>query len=162
MTTLLEPATFVLQRRILRPFDHSVRTVANPALFGRRSVLCDGPSGSLVLDSPFRRLLVDPRATWIADGVLATPRGRKIAPVQVEIGPWSAGGDTELLLRPVARSPHLWSNGRLRRYFEAAHGAADSLTELLVHGVPDRDAPLSSKPRGASRTTPQSPLPTPS
>ena len=137
MTIVLEPATFVLQRRIVRPFEQSQRTIANPAVFGPGSVLCDGPSGILVLDGPFRRLLVDPRATWIADASLATPTGRRIAAVQVEIGPWSAT-DTELLLRPVARAPHLWSRRRLRRYFGAAHGAADALTVLLLHGQPSR------------------------
>jgi hypothetical protein len=135
MITLLEPATFVLQRRIGRSFEHSQRTVANPAVFGRGSVMCDGPQGTLVLDGPFHRTLVDPRATWIADATLRTPRGRRIAPVQLEVGPWSAIADTELLVRPRTRAPHQWSGRRLRRYFTAAHGAADSLTDLLLHGV---------------------------
>src|SRR5207244_827342 len=97
------------------------------------------PAGALVLDSPFRRVIIDPRATWIADATLRTPRGRRIAAVQVEIGPWSAARDTELLVRPVARAPHLWSGAHVRRYFDAAHAAADSLTDLLVHGVPPAD-----------------------
>jgi hypothetical protein len=137
MTIVLEPATFVLQRRIVRPFAQSQCTIANPAVFGPGCVLAEGPSGSLVLDGVFRRIVLDPRATWIAEATLATPRGRRIAAVQVEIGPWSAD-DTELLLRPVARAPHLWSGHRLRRYFAAAHAAADALTALLLHGDPVR------------------------
>jgi hypothetical protein len=141
MTIVLEPATFVLQRRIVRPFAQSQCTIANPAVFGAGCVLAEGPSGSLVLDGPFRRIVLDPRATWIADASLTTPRGksgrRRIAAVQVEIGPWSAH-DTELLLRPVARAPHLWSGHRLRRYFAAAHASADALTALLLHGEPVR------------------------
>ena len=141
MTIVLEPATFVLQRRIVRPFAQSQFTIANPAVFGAGSVLAEGPSGALVLDGPFRRIVLDPRATWIADASLTMPRGksrrRRIAAVQVEIGPWSAD-DTELLLRPLARSPHLWSGRRLRNYFAAAHTAADALTALLLHGEPAR------------------------
>ena len=145
MTIVLAPANFVLQRRIVRPFAESQCTIANPAVFGAGSVLAEGPSGSLVLDGPFRRIVLDPRATWIADASLTMPcgksrgtrPGRRIAAVQVEIGPWSAD-DTELLLRPVARAPHLWSGRRLRNYFEAAHAAADALTALLLHGEPVR------------------------
>ncbi len=148
MTMVLEPATFVLQRRIVRPFEHSQYTIANPAVFGAGSVLCDGPAGSLVLSGPFRRVIVDPRATWIAEAALSTPRGRRVARVEVEVGPWSST-DTELLLRPVARAPHLWSRRRLQRYFAAAHGAADALTILLLHG--HRVAPPASpQPRRTS------------
>src|SRR3954463_10412682 len=101
MIALLEPATFVLQRRIVRPFEHSQQTVANPAVFGSGSVMCDGPCGGLVLDGPFRRSSVDPSATWSAEATLQTPggrlwAGRRIAAVEIEIGPWSAT-DTELL-----------------------------------------------------------------
>src|SRR3954452_6047076 len=121
MTTFLEPGTFVLQRRIRRSFDHSQWTVANPALFGANSVMCDGPQGALVLEGPFRPVRPDARVSWIAGATLRTPRGRRIAPVQGEIGPWSSVADTELLVRPRARSPHQWSSRRLRRYFDAAH-----------------------------------------
>jgi hypothetical protein len=149
MTIVLEPATFVLQRRITQPFARSQRTIANPAVFGAGSVLAEGPSGSLVLDGPFRPVLVDPRATWLAAASLRAPHGRsagtsdrpsggrRIAAVEVEIGPWSADS-TELLLRPVARAPHLWSGRRLCRYFAAAHAGADALTALLLHGEPVR------------------------
>src|ERR1700742_558921 len=107
MMTLLEPATFVLQRRIVRPFEYSQQTIANPAVFGTGSVMCDGPCGALVLDGPFRQTFFDPRATWVADASLRMSRGRRIAPVQIEIGPWSAT-DTELLVRPRAKAPHQW------------------------------------------------------
>src|SRR5690349_5709353 len=77
------PSTFVLQRRIGRPFELSCATIANPAVFGRGSVLCDGPDGSLILDGPFRRVVLDPRATWLAPAsLLGAGAHRRIAAVE--------------------------------------------------------------------------------
>jgi hypothetical protein len=50
---------------------------------------------------------------------------------EIELTPWSATA-TELVLRPAARAPHRWSGRRRRRWYSAAHTAADALRHDLL------------------------------
>ncbi len=126
--------TFVLQRRINRPFVRIMRAVSNPEIFGRDCVLASGATSELRLASAFRARTIFSSPTLCADAVLLSRRRRPIA-VEVEIGEWSKSYDTELLLRPRAQHPERWSGASLRRYFAHAHESADALTILLNHAV---------------------------
>jgi hypothetical protein len=138
---LLDWQTFVLQRRIDRPPINVNRTIANRAVFGAGTVLSGDQSGALRLDEPFRRVDTYREPVWRAPARLLGAHGRCIAAVEIEISPWSTV-DTQLLLRPRARSPYRWSGRRMRRYFTHAHRRVDDLTQLLTSTTPDRDRML--------------------
>ena len=121
-------STFVLQRRINRPFSVLSRTIANPAIFGANCAV----SSSLRLDSSFRCVEAYPTPVFRADASLLSERGKPMARVEVELSPWSATTDTELVVRPAAAHPERWTATRARRYFAHAHESADSLTALLL------------------------------
>ena len=97
--------------------------------------------GPLHLDAQGARLDLEPFhgdddapvASWRAPGVLH-PAGlglARFARVAVEV---SARSDDECEVRVVPASHRLdrWSARRARRYFAAAHAAADSLSEVLA------------------------------
>ena len=135
----LDWQTFVLQRRINRPSVNVMRTITNPAVFGAGSVVSGDRDGALQLDEPFRRVDSYPEPVWRARARLLARHGRLLAPVEIEISPWSTL-DTQLLLRPQARNPYRWSGRRMRRYFAHAHRHVDDLTQLLWSTTrPDRD-----------------------
>jgi hypothetical protein len=135
---MLDRQMFVLQRRIDRPPINVSRTIANPAVFGAGSVVSGDGGGSLLLDEPFRRVDTYRDPVWRSHARLLGTRGRRIAAVEIEISPWSTI-DTQLLLRPRAKSPYRWSGRRMRRYFTHAHRRVDDLTQLLAATTPDRD-----------------------
>jgi len=98
--------------------------------------------GRIDLELPLRR---DPDFWGRSDdltalrtaGALYTSNNRKIAPVEVELSPWSYDV-SELSLRPAVRSPHRWGARRTRAWFAFAHAAADQLrADLLARA--DRD-----------------------
>jgi hypothetical protein len=129
-------STFVLQRRINRPYSQLANTIANPEIFGADCVIASGPAGSLRLDSSFRRVETIPASVFRATATMFGPSGQRIAPVEIELSAWSVTSDTELIVRPSAAHPERWMRSRTRRYFEAAHRSADGLTALLLHSVP--------------------------
>lgn len=135
---MLDWQMFVLQRRIDRPPINVSRTIANPAVFGAGSVVSGDGSGSLLLDEPFRRVDTYRDPVWRSHARLLGPRGRRIAAVEIEISPWSTI-ETQLLLRPRAKSPYRWSGRRMRRYFTHAHRRVDDLAQLLTATTHDRD-----------------------
>jgi len=68
---------------------------------------------------------------------LYTNGNRRIAPVEVELSPWSQDV-SELSLRPAVRRPHRWGARRTRTWFAFAHAAADQLrADLLARAEPD-------------------------
>ncbi len=86
-----------------------------------------GDAGTLELTDPFTQ---EPReaTTWRAEARLRG-RGLRLARytrVQLEVSAWSEGA-SQLVMRPVARSPHTWGSRRLRQYFDLSHQAADQL-----------------------------------
>ena len=109
-----------------QPHDRRTR-----AVFGAGSVVSGDPSGSLLLDEPFRRVDTYREPVWRSHARLLGARGRRIAAVEIEISPWSTV-DTQLLLRPRAKNPYRWSGRRMRRYFTHAHRRVDDLTQLLT------------------------------
>jgi hypothetical protein len=115
----LQWTTFVLSRRI-------AASMASVEL-----ALADG-EGILGLDEPFRLEWMLPRLpAWRTTAQLATPRGRRVARVELEITAWSSDA-TELVLRPLARHPERWGKRRLRRYFALAHGGIDHVASVLA------------------------------
>ena len=99
---LLDRSTFVLQRRINRPPDAVSRIIANSVVFGPDCVVASDADGELRLDDAFRPVPGSP-GYLRAEAQLVGPR-RRIARVELEISPWSAGA-TELVLRPSANHP---------------------------------------------------------
>ena len=128
--TMLDWQTFVLQRRINRPSQEVLHAISNPAVFGSGAVLSSDANGALRLAGPFWHVARFGRSAWRANAHLLRKDGRRLAAVEIEIGPWSEV-DSELLIRPRARHPERWSGRRLRRYFAQAHRSADDLTHLL-------------------------------
>jgi hypothetical protein len=71
-------------------------------------------------------------------GALYTNGNRRIAPVEVELSPWSHDV-SELSLRPAVKRPHRWGARRTRAWFAFAHAAADQLrADLLARATPDQ------------------------
>jgi hypothetical protein len=126
--------TFVLQRRINRPFSRILRVISNPEIFGPGSVLASDDEGALRLDTRFHPGTLFSVPTLHAHATLQKQRRREIG-VELEVGPWAQSYDTELLLRPQTRHPQRWSSAMMRRYFAHAHRGADALTLLLDYAV---------------------------
>ena len=125
-------STFVLQRRINRPFEALAHTIANPAIFGADCVISSSSEGAIRLDGAFRGVSTSPSSVLRANASLLSERGRRVGRVEVELSPWTATTDTELLIRPTAAHPERWTGPRARRYFAHAHRSADGLTALLL------------------------------
>jgi hypothetical protein len=140
---MLERQTFVLQRRVLAPHLDALR-VATDRRFGAGGLIAADTEGALRIDEPFRLTDVVPHWRWRATGTLLDQRGRRVARVELEIGPWSAD-DVELTLRPCARHPERWNGRRCRAYFRHAHRCIDELRVLLRDRR--RRAPLGRGPR---------------
>lgn len=126
--------TFVLQRRINRPFRRILRVVSNPEIFGPSCIIASDDDGALRLGTRFRPDTLFGAPTLHAQAALQVTRRRAIA-IEIDVGPWAQSYDTELLLRPRATHPERWSSSTLRRYFARAHRSADALTLLLDHAV---------------------------
>ena len=160
---LLDPPTFVIQRRIMHPLRDVHRGLADRAPLGSVDVVELDGGGFLRVDEPFRpvRSLIarQPAPTWCASARLLNDRRRAIAVVEIELSMWSSDS-TELLLRPVARHPERWTGRRMRRYFTLAHGGADSVAGLVASRAQHATASLEhaslrpfadADPVGASR-----------
>jgi len=115
--------TFVLQRRINCAFPRVERVLNSADPFGVE--LLELPAAE-----PFEVVTTWPHHSWRTSGRLRAREGRRVARVELEFGPWSDDA-TELLLRPASRRPERWSGRRQRRYFGAAHAAADDLAAQL-------------------------------
>ena len=63
------------------------------------------------------------------------PTGRRDTPIEIELAPW-ADGVTELVVRPDVRAPQHWSGRRRRRWYAAAHAAADALRQQIIAAQP--------------------------
>ncbi len=124
-------STYVVQRRVNRPFAPIALAVGNAAVFGAGAVLASDGDGELVLTEPFRRVDCGAHTRWRAHALLRG-RHRRIAAVEIELGPWSVNADTDLQVRPSSRHPQRWTGPKLRRYFMHAHARADALARLLA------------------------------
>ena len=134
----LSRQTFVLQRRIPAAYPQVERVLNSGTPL--TAELIDLPSAE-----PFEVVTTWPFHSWRSRGLLRDGDEGRVAPVEIELGAWSADA-TELLLRPVAPHPERWSGRRQRRYFRVAHAAADALAAELaargrLFGEPSRDVP---------------------
>src|SRR5207245_7281306 len=87
--SMLDWQTFVLQRRINRPSEEVLHAISNPAVFGSGAVLSADANGALRLEGPFRHIARFGRAAWRANAHLLRKDRRRLAAVEIEIGPWS-------------------------------------------------------------------------
>src|SRR4051794_19761530 len=92
--------TFVLQRRINRPFVRMLSVISNPEIFGPGSVVASDDNGALRLETRFRSGTSFAAPMLHAHATLQARRRREIG-VEIEVGPWAQSYDTELLLRPA-------------------------------------------------------------
>jgi hypothetical protein len=137
--TSTEPAlgapTFVVQRRVNVPLDAVQRGLADrtPLVATRRVVL--GTAGYAVMHEPLRPVApfssYQPIPTWCGPALLLSPRGSRVARVDVEVSMWSPDA-TCIIVRPVARHPERWSRTRLRHYFALAHATADVVGGVIA------------------------------
>jgi hypothetical protein len=102
----------------------------------------------LRLDQPFLLTAGWPVSTWCAAGRLLHRRpGRGRLPrVEIEVSEWSARAG-ELRLSAVGPSIRMMGKRQQRRYFAAAHVAADQLARLLAETT-QAAASERSLPRG--------------
>jgi hypothetical protein len=111
------------------------RRLADGTLWSQGTLLPLNGLGSLVIEGPWLRAPWSGLPGWRASGRLqgsgrfGRAFGRGFGRVDVEILPWSP---TTSGLRLARRSPLpvYWSARRVRRYWAAAHGAADGLARL--------------------------------
>lgn len=141
----LEAMTFVVQRRVNIPLTSVQRGLADRTRLVEDRML-DLGTGVVAIDEALRPVAPfsaqQPVPTWSGRAQLLSPRGRRVATVEVDVSMWSSGS-TCIALRPVARFPDRWSARRLRRYFALAHAAVDAIGVLLVRraiDAADRDA----------------------
>lgn len=85
----------------------------------------------LDLDGPFRVHDTWPEPSWRATGRLRDPKAR----VVIDVEAWSDSA-CELRVRPVSRRVGAWSGRRQRRFFDAAHWAADDLLHAWTAAAP--------------------------
>lgn len=131
---LLTWPAYVLQRRLNINFAQVEQVLfERPVTPGTALPL--GEETPIVFDSAFRRVptMLGAPPAWSAPARLEQRR-RCIARVQIELSIWD-NFSTELLLRPAAAHPERWGAGRARRYFEAAHQAADATLLRLNDGA---------------------------
>jgi hypothetical protein len=128
---LLDWPTYVLQRRINQPLSEVQRVLCDPASVETGAELELGSQGKLIVDQRFARAPFPADSSFVALGTLQTPRGQRIARVEVEVGAWSQDASV-LLLRPMARHPERWGGRRANRYFALAHESADAVARLAV------------------------------
>jgi hypothetical protein len=126
----LDPATFVMERRINQPLPIVNLAVSTGGPFTRAAVDLLASNGRMCVDGPLRRTLGSYDLAWRCDACLRTRRGRLVAQVAVTVDGWSNDA-TRLRLRPVARHPERWSRWRLHQYFLLAHLAADDAARQL-------------------------------
>jgi hypothetical protein len=111
------------------------RWLADGTLWPRGTVLPLDGLGALVIEGPWLQALCSGLPGWRAAGRLlgrgrfGRAPGRAFGRVDVEILPWSRA---TIGLRLARRSPLpvYWSARRVRRYWAAAHAAADRLTRV--------------------------------
>ena len=126
---LLDWPTFVLQRRINQPLAEVQRVLCDPASVETGAELELGSQGRLVVDQRFARAPFPADSSFVAHATLETPRGQRVARVEVEVGAWSHDA-TVLMLRPVSPHPERWGGRRTNRYFALAHESADVVARL--------------------------------
>ncbi len=134
---MLRYSSYVFQRRLLVPPLQVLRVATDRMVFDRVAVIAADTVGALVVDEPFRLIDVSPAWRWRCVGRLVNKRGRTVARVELELGPWS-GDDCELLLRPATMRPDRWGRRRSRHYFEHAGRRADGVQRLLAAPIPER------------------------
>lgn len=126
---------FVLQRRVNLPLPAVQLGLADrsPLVATRRLEL--GDAGSVVLREPLRPIAPfsahQTLPTWCGRATALTPRGSRVAHVDIEVSMWSSDA-TCVVVRPVARHPERWSRRRVQRYFALAHATADAIGGVLV------------------------------
>jgi hypothetical protein len=118
---------------------NELRTGADPV----RAITLDN-GGMLLLRLPLRADLTWPQRRYDllparTNGKLFTRTNRAIAPVEIELSPWSAD-ISELIVRPAVRAPGAWSARRLQRWFTHGHLAADALRATLSVPLPPAPA----------------------
>jgi hypothetical protein len=128
---MLSYSTYVFQRRVLVTPLHVLRVATDRTIFDTGTVVAADDHGGLGLDSPFRLVDVAPVWRWRAEGRLINARGRTLARIDLELGPWSAD-DCELVVRPHTSRPDRWGTRRRRRYFTHAQSRIDLVQRLLV------------------------------
>jgi hypothetical protein len=127
--------SFVLQRRVNMPLASVQRGLADraPLVAARRLEL--GAAGSVVLREPLRPVAPfsrhQPLPTWSGRATALSPRGSRVANVDIEVSMWSPDA-TCIILRPDARNPERWSRRRVRRYFMLAHATIDAVGRALL------------------------------
>jgi hypothetical protein len=134
---MLSYSNYVFQRRVLVPPLQALRVATDRTAFDAGAVVAADEAGGLVVETPFRLIDVSPAWRWRADGRLVNPRGRSVARVELELGPWSAD-DCELLLRPRTARPDRWGSRRSRRYFDHAQRRVDGVQQLLATPANER------------------------
>ena len=89
--------------------------------------------GSMIFASSFEQLdigdmpILRARARLVGRG----PRICRYARIDVELAPWSVTA-AQIRITPRSRYVHLWGVRRRRRYWSLAHGAANTLREMLM------------------------------
>jgi hypothetical protein len=145
--TTLTWSTFVLQRRVNQPFGAVGRVVCDPWLLHAGTRINLGDDAVLRLDQSFGVTFpvsgLD-GVSWLASASICTRQGRRLEHIEIELNAWDDQA-TELVVRPLARSPYNWHARHLRRYFRLAHEAADALTEVFATDTP-RIAPAERPP----------------
>jgi hypothetical protein len=131
----LDTPTFVVQRRVNQPLSAVQRGLADRSLLAPTCVLDLEAAGLMYLAEPLRPVAPfssrQPTPTWCAEGQLLTTRRHAVASIEIEVSMWSDAA-TCVTLRPAARHPERWPARRVRRYFTAAHAAADETARLLA------------------------------
>jgi hypothetical protein len=131
---LLDPPTFVVERRINRPLAEVQRGLADRKALVPNRLLDLDPDGFMYVAESLRPMTPyssrQPLPTWLGSARLLTSRHRLVARVELEVSIWSHDA-TSLILRPVARNPARWGSRRLRHYFALAHLGADAAARLL-------------------------------
>ena len=112
-----------------------------------------GDAGALEVTEPFQP---DPGTR----GRLACSRSSPAAPaygartrVEIALSAW-AGRASELVVRPVSRSPHHWGQRRLGRYRRLAPLLADEIVRRRARRSPCRAPPASPRRAADRRVTP--------
>ncbi len=134
---MLRYSTYVFARRVVVPPMQALRVATDRAVFGAGAIVAADERGGLVIDEPFRLIDISPAWRWRAEARLVNARGRTVARVELELGPWSTD-DCELLLRPRTVHPDRWGARRLRRYFAHAQPRVDGVLHVLVAPAAER------------------------
>jgi hypothetical protein len=123
--------TFELQRRVNEPYDYATKALADSAALDAGVTLDLDEHGLLVLEEPFRPAAFPYEHALHGQAVLTTKRGRRVAPLRLELTAWSEDA-TALALRPLSARPDRWSPHRMQQYFQLGHLAADGVAHIVA------------------------------